>query len=122
MKRIDSGKKILHSFEALRAQLKSIVYDQGEAVDEVVDAFVQMAYKPVGVPPRALFTFLGACGVGKCHLAEALAQNVEDLAGVKVFDMEQYVDLEEGGRLFGVAGVEVVQEGELPRFIRENPN
>lgn len=112
----------MHSFEALRAQLKSIVYDQGEAVDEVVDAFVQMAYKPVGVPPRALFTFLGACGVGKCHLAEALAQNVEDLAGVKVFDMEQYVDLEEGGRLFGVAGVEVVQEGELPRFIRENPN
>ncbi|MDH4319977.1 MAG: AAA family ATPase [Desulfobulbaceae bacterium] len=112
---------MLRSFEELRSRLKSIVYDQGSAVDEVVDAFVQMAYKPVEAPPRAFFTFLGPSGVGKCFLAEALTAHVDDLDGIKLFDMEQYADLEEGARLLGIPGGEAGQEGELPRFIRDNP-
>ncbi len=113
---------MLQSLEELRVRLKEIVYDQGSAVDEVVDAFIQMAYKPVGGPPRAIFTFLGPSGVGKCYLAEVLTENIDDLNGIKLFDMEQYADLEEGGRLFGVIGGEAAQEGDLPRFVRANPN
>ena len=122
MRRTDSDASIFRAFEALRTQLKGIVYDQDMAVDEVVDAFIHMAYKPLDAPPRAIFTFLGPSGVGKCFLAEALAECVEDLQGIKIFDMEQYGDLEEGGRLFGVpGGFEGAPEGELVQFIRSNP-
>ena len=113
---------MLQSFEELRTRLKELVYDQGSAVDEVVDAFVNMAYKPVEAPPRALFTFLGPASVGKSYLAELLAEHVGDLDGITLFDMEQYADLEESVRLFGVSGGEAGQEGELPRFVRDNPN
>ncbi|MDH3392659.1 MAG: AAA family ATPase, partial [Desulfobulbaceae bacterium] len=113
---------MIRSFEELRRRLKDIVYDQASAVDEVVDAFINVAYKPVGTPPRALFTFLGPEGVGKSYLAEMLAANVDDLDGITLFDMEQYADLDESVRLFGLPGGEAGQEGELPSFIRENPN
>ena len=122
LKRTDSDTGVFVAFEALRERLKGIVYDQDSAVDEVVDAFIHMAYKPVDAPPRAIFTFFGPSGVGKCFLAEALAECVDDLQGIKIFDMEQYSDMEEGGRLFGVAGsFEGMPEGELVNFIRHHP-
>jgi hypothetical protein len=46
-------------FDRLRDSLKQIIFDQDKAIDEVVDAFIHMAYKPVDTPPKAIFTFLG---------------------------------------------------------------
>ncbi|MDH3360387.1 MAG: AAA family ATPase, partial [Desulfobulbaceae bacterium] len=122
MKRTGKKVKMLQSFEELRTRLKELVFDQGSAVDEVVDAFFNMAYKPLEAAPRAVFTFLGPQGVGKSYLAEVLAEYEGDLDGIAFFDMEQYADLEESVRLFGVSGAEASQEGELPRFIRDNPD
>ncbi|MDH5299186.1 MAG: AAA family ATPase, partial [Desulfobulbaceae bacterium] len=123
MRRKKSETSIFQSFESLRQRLKAIVYDQDQAVDDVVDAFIHLAYKPVDEPPRGIFTFLGPSGVGKCYLAEALVECVDELQQFKLIDMEQYGDLDEGGRLFGVpGGFEGAPEGELVQFIRNNPN
>ncbi len=123
MKGKHSETNIFIALEALRQELKGIVYDQDQAVDAVADAFIHMAYKPLEAPPRALFTFLGPSGVGKCFLAQAMAECTDGLQGIKIFDMEQYCDLEEGSRLFGVSGgYEGVPDGELVQFIRNNPN
>ena len=113
---------MLQTYEDQRRRLKEMVLDQDSAVDEVVDAFMNMAYKPLEEPPRALFTFLGPEGVGKTYLAEALVEHVDGLSGVAVFDMEQFADLDESGGLLGIQGGGAGHEGELSHFVRENPN
>jgi hypothetical protein len=44
-------------FETLRTNLKDMIYDQDEAIDEVVDVFIHTACKPADSPPKAVFTF-----------------------------------------------------------------
>jgi ATP-dependent Zn protease len=109
-------------FDKLRDSLKQTVFEQDRAIDDVVDALIHMAYKPVDTPPRAIFTFLGPPSVGKKFLARTLCGQLEQYHGFKQFDMEQYGDPDSGVQLLGQSlTADGVQEGELTAFIRQHP-
>jgi ATP-dependent Zn protease len=121
VKRKVPGKNIFPVFEELRGQLKQIIYDQDEAIDTVVDAFVHMAFKPLELPPRAIFTFLGPPAVGKISLARALTALLAEYSAFKQFDMEQYADPESSMQLLAMSSVEGMPDGELVSFINNHP-
>ncbi len=87
----------------------------------MVDAFVRMAFKPLEMPPRAIFTFLGPPAVGKISLARALTELLADYSAFKHFDMEQYADPESSMQLLAVSVAEGMPDGEVARFINAHP-
>ncbi|MBU0665184.1 MAG: AAA family ATPase [Proteobacteria bacterium] len=116
-------KNQLKQFETIRRELKKIVLDQDDAIDEVVDAFIHMDFRPPKeAEPKAIFTFLGPPGVGKIYLARVLCSMLKEYKGFKHFDLERYSDPESGDQLLGpqMADQEI-QEGELLRFLRVTP-
>jgi len=116
-------KNILKQFEAIRRELKKIVLDQDDAIEEVVDAFIHLAFRPPKeAGPKAIFTFLGPPGVGKIYLARVLCSLLKEYKGFKHFDLERYSDPEGGNQLLvpQLIGQEF-QEGELIRFLRATP-
>src|SRR5665648_893128 len=116
-------KNQLKQFESIRRELKKIVLDQDAAIDEVVDAFIHMAFRPPKeAEPKAIFTFLGPPGVGKIYLARVLCSMLKEVNGFKYFDLERYSDPESGDQLLvpQMIGQEI-QEGELIRFLRATP-
>ena len=78
MKQTEARESVFQKYEKLGQKLKKIIYDQDDAIDEVIDAFIQMACKPVQAPPRAIFTFIGPPFVGKAYLARSLATLMPD--------------------------------------------
>jgi len=119
-----SRKNQLKHFETLRRELKTIVLDQDDAIDEVVDAFIHMAFRPPKeAEPKAIFTFLGPPGVGKIYLARVLCSMLKEVKGFKHIDLERYSDPESYDQLLvpQVIGEEI-QEGELIRFLRTTPS
>lgn len=109
-------------FENIRKKLKELIYDQDNAVDEVVDALIHIACRPPETQPRGIFTFLGPDSVGKTYLARLLAEFLEGFSQVIRFDMEQYSEPESILQLLGAKGaVQGVPEGDLLRFVREHP-
>ncbi|MDP2003752.1 MAG: AAA family ATPase [Desulfurivibrionaceae bacterium] len=116
-------KNQLKQFEAIRRELKKTVLDQDEAVDEVVDAFIHMAFRPPKeAPPKAIFTFLGPPGVGKIYLARVLCSRLKEYEGFKHFDLERYSEAENADQLLAPQVVgEEIKEGELIRFLRATP-
>ena len=115
-------KHFFQVFEKIRYQLKKMIYDQDDAVDEVVDALIHISFKPEEAQPRGIFTFLGPDSVGKTSLARALAEFLEGYSHVIYFDMEQYSEPESILQLLGGKGVlEGAQEGDLLRSVREYP-
>lgn len=122
MKKTASSKSIFLEFEKLRTALKHIIYDQDDAIDEVVDAFIDMAYKPIETPPKAIFTFLGPPDAGKTYLAKSLTEFLDEFQNFKQFDMGQYSDPEDEAKLLGQkVTMEGIQEGDLIRFIKNHP-
>lgn len=113
----------LKQFETIRRELKKIVFDQDEAIDEVVDAFIHLDFRPPKEkPPKAIFTFLGPPAVGKIHLARVLCAMLKEYEGFRHFDMERYRDPESLDQLLAPQVVgEEIQEGELIRFLRATP-
>lgn len=116
-------KNQLKQFESIRRELKKTVLDQDDAIDEVVDAFIHMAFRPPKeAPPKAIFTFLGPPAVGKIYLARVLCSLLKEYEGFKHFDLERYSDPESSGQLLAPQVVgEEIKEGELIRFLRANP-
>ncbi|MDG4477049.1 AAA family ATPase [Thiovibrio frasassiensis] len=116
-------KNQLKQFETLRKELKKIVLDQDDAIDEVVDAFIHLAFRPPKeAPPKAIFTFLGPPGVGKIYLARVLCRMLKEYDGFKRFDLERYSDPESADQLLAPQVIgEEIQEGELIRFLRATP-
>ena len=109
-------------FEKIRYQLKKIIYDQDNAVDEVVDALIHMACRPEATQPRGIFTFLGPRSVGKTYLASSLVEFLEGYSDLIHLDMAQYTEPETILQLLGGKGVlEGDQEGELLRSVRQHP-
>ncbi len=116
-------KNQLKQFETLRRELKKIVLDQDDAIDEVVDAFIHLAFRPPKeAEPKAIFTFLGPPGVGKIYLAQILSTIFKEYKAFKHFDLEHYNNPEGGSQLLApqLIGQEI-QEGELIRFLRTTP-
>ncbi|MEK6201854.1 MAG: AAA family ATPase [Desulfobulbaceae bacterium] len=114
----------LKQFETIRRELKTIVLDQDDAIDEVVDACIHMAFRPPKeAEPKAIFTFLGPPGVGKIYLARVLCSMLKEVKGFKHIDLERYSDPESYDQLLvpQVIGEEI-QEGELIRFLRTTPS
>lgn len=117
-----SHKSVFLEFEKLRTQLKQVIYDQDEAVDEVVDAFIHMNYRPMETPPKAIFSFLGPPASGKIYLAKLITEFLDEFEAFKIFDMGQYGEPENEARLLGqTVTYEGVQEGELTKFIKNHP-
>ncbi|HIJ90438.1 MAG: AAA family ATPase [Desulfobulbaceae bacterium] len=123
MPRSGPKKNQLKQFETIRRELKKIVLDQNDAIDEVVDAFIHMAFRPPKeAPPKAIFTFLGPPGVGKIYLARVLCSMLNEYKGFKHFDLERYSDPESGDQLLAPQMIgQEIQEGELIRFLRATP-
>jgi len=114
----------LKQFETIRRELKKIVLDQDDAIDEVVDAFSHMAFRPPKeAEPKAIFTFLGPPGVGKIYLARILCSMLKEYKGFKYFDLERYSDPEGIDLLLGPQMTDPeIPEGDLLRFLRATPH
>lgn len=121
MKPAEARDNIFQKYELLGQKLKKLVYDQDEAVDEVIDAFIHLACKPVQAPPKAIFTFIGPPFAGKAYLARCLATLTEDYPSFRQFDMGQYTTPEDEARLLGQIGYDGGQDGELMVFLRNHP-
>lgn len=119
----ESKENQLQKFESIRRELKKIVLDQDAAIDEVVDAFIHMDFRPPKeAGPKAIFTFLGPPDVGKIYLARVLCSMLKEYKGFKHFDLERYSDPESGDFLLGPQmGDQENEEGELLRFLRTTP-
>ena len=122
MKKLSPNNGIFLKFETLRSNLKDMIYDQDEAIDEVVDAFIHTACKPADSPPKAVFTFLGPPAAGKTYLARSLAKLSDEFEDFKQFDMSQYTAPEDGDRLLGQKHTpDGVADGELTAFLKKHP-
>ncbi len=121
MKRTKAGQSVFQKYETLGNKLKKIIYDQDDAIDEVIDAFIHMACKPVLSPPKAIFSFIGPPFVGKAYLARALATLMDDYPSFRQFDMGQYTSPEDEAKLLGQIGYDGGQDGELMIFLKNHP-
>ena len=112
----------LEQFETMRRQLRHVIFDQDAAIDELVDAFIHMAFQPPKTtPPLAIFTFVGPAGTGKLSLARAAGALLAETA-FRHFDMERYAEQEAAAQLLAPQVMQdQIQEGELIRFLRANP-
>lgn len=108
----------------LEKNLKSVVYGQDNAVDQIVDkilvaqAGLKSENRPIGS-----FVFMGPTGVGKTELAKQLANNL----GVKLvrFDMSEYQEKHSISKLIGSPPGYVGFDdnaGQLITKLQENPN
>ncbi len=108
----------------LEKNLKSVVYGQDTAIDQIVDkilvaqAGLKSENRPVGS-----FVFMGPTGVGKTELAKQLAENL----GVKLvrFDMSEYQEKHSISKLIGSPPGYVGFDdnaGQLITKLQENPN
>ncbi len=91
-------------------------------MDDIVDALFHTSCKPIEKPPKAIFTFLGPSLEEKIYLAKSLADLFKPPLAFKHIEMEQYADPENSAKLLGLqAAYEGAKEGDLVRFVRENP-
>lgn len=108
----------------LEKNLKSVVYGQDSAVDQIVDkilvaqAGLKSENRPIGS-----FVFMGPTGVGKTELAKQLASNL----GVKLirFDMSEFQEKHSISKLIGSPPGYVGFDdnaGQLITKLQENPN
>jgi ATP-dependent Clp protease ATP-binding subunit ClpA len=104
--------------------LKSVVYGQDNAVDQIVDKIlVAQAGLKAENRPVGSFVFMGPTGVGKTELAKQLATNL----GVKLvrFDMSEYQEKHSVSKLIGSPPGYVGFDdnaGQLITKLQENPN
>ena len=121
MKPAEARDNIFQKYELLGQRLKKLVYDQDDAVDVVIDAFIHLACRPVEAPPKAIFTFIGPPYVGKAYLARCLATLSKDYPSFRQFDMGQYTTPEDEARLLGQIGYDGGPDGELTIFLKNHP-
>ena len=111
---------IFSNWENLRKSLLNTVYEQENAINDLVDALIKNKYKQKTEKPELIFSFIGPASSGKAFLSEQLAEKMGK--AFKIFDMSQYSTLEEGLDLYGTNnGNELIPEGELIVFIKKNP-
>ena len=113
--------KLIHMEERLKAE----VIGQDEAVEAVSNAIrrsragLQDPNRPIGS-----FVFMGPTGVGKTHLAKALAEFLFDDRGAMVrIDMSEYMEKHTVSRLIGAPPgyVGYDEGGQLTEAVRRRP-
>ncbi|MBL0955247.1 MAG: ATP-dependent Clp protease ATP-binding subunit ClpA [Leptospira sp.] len=115
----DDKKKL----ESLDAEIKTIVFGQDHAIDQIVDA---IHYSRSGLgdegKPIGSFLFVGPTGVGKTEVAKTLA----DKMGIQFlrFDMSEYMEKHSVSRLIGSPPgyVGYDQGGQLTDAIAKTPH
>ena len=113
----------LEGLSTLEQRMKSKVFGQDEAIDQVVNAikFSKAGLLEEGKPLASLL-FVGPTGVGKTEVARTLAEEL----GVKLvrFDMSEYEEKHAIAKLIGSpAGYVGYEEGgQLTEAIRKNPS
>lgn len=113
----------LAGLKTLEGRMKSKIFGQNEAIDQVVNA---VKFSKAGLleenKPLASLLFVGPTGVGKTEVARTLA----DELGVKLvrFDMSEYEEKHAVAKLIGApAGYVGYEEGgQLTEAIRKNPS
>jgi ATP-dependent Zn protease len=116
------NKNILTETKRLQEKLKKSVFGQEKAIDMVVEALMSSEFMPSTNLPKAIFTFLGPPECGKSFLAEKLFEYLKEYKDFKTFDMSRFCDVEDEIKLFGQfsqSGTHI--EGELTKYIKENP-
>lgn len=117
--RADDRKKL----ETLDSEIKSVVYGQDNAIEQIVDAIhysrsgLSVETKPIGS-----FLFVGPTGVGKTEVAKTLANKL-GVAFLR-FDMSEYMEKHSVSRLIGSPPgyVGYDQGGQLTDAIAKNPH
>ncbi|MFN4151211.1 MAG: AAA family ATPase, partial [Candidatus Sericytochromatia bacterium] len=113
---------IFKKAEDLKNKLLKNVYDQNDAIEDIINALIQSNYKEHTNLPRCIFTFIGANSSGKAYLAQKIADGLTDITNFRSFNMAQFTNVEEGYFLYAISpDKESNQEGELIRFVREYP-
>lgn len=107
----------------LESNLKSVIFGQDEAVEEVVRV-VKLAKAGLKEPqkPIGCFLFTGPTGVGKTELARQLAKAL-GIAFIR-FDMSEYMEKHSVAKLIGAPPgyIGFEQGGLLTEQIRKNPH
>lgn len=111
------------NLSTLEDRLKSLIFGQGEAVSQVVNA---VKFAKAGLhgedKPLASLLFVGPTGVGKTEIARSLAKEM----GIKLirFDMSEYGEKHSVAKLIGSpAGYVGYEEGGLlTESVRKNPS
>ena len=110
-------------YRNLNGTLLDVVKGQDGAVMKFVQGCFQselLKKSEKGKHPRANFFFFGPPGVGKTLLAETAAEIMG--RPYKVFNMSEYSSDQSFESLIGVSPFyKKAQEGELVKFVRENP-
>lgn len=115
-------KKYFSEFEVLRKNLKKVIYEQNESIDEIIEALTRIHFTPSQSMPRAVFTFVGPVYSGKTYLIEYLTKFSNEYKVYKSFDMGQYTSMEDAMDLYGIAiDGDTVHRGILLDFIISNP-
>lgn len=115
----DDKKKL----ESLDSEMKTIVFGQDHAIDQIVDA---IHYSRSGLgdegKPIGSFLFVGPTGVGKTEVAKTLAEKM----GIEFlrFDMSEYMEKHSVSRLIGSPPgyVGYDQGGQLTDAIAKSPH
>ncbi|TGL18668.1 ATP-dependent Clp protease ATP-binding subunit ClpA [Leptospira yanagawae] len=115
----DDKKKL----ETLDSEIKSVVFGQNHAIDQIVDA---IHYSRSGLgdegKPIGSFLFVGPTGVGKTEVAKTLAEKM----GIEFlrFDMSEYMEKHSVSRLIGSPPgyVGYDQGGQLTDAIAKSPH
>lgn len=108
----------------LEENLKSTIYGQDEAIENIVDKiFIAQAGLKPSDKPIGSFVFMGPTGIGKTETAKQLANQL----GVKLvrFDMSEYQEKHSVSKLLGSPPGYVGHEntsGLLIEKLQENPN
>ncbi|BCD60213.1 MULTISPECIES: AAA family ATPase [unclassified Nitratiruptor] len=107
-------KDLLQRYEELRKRLKSKLFGQDDAIDELIKALFHIHHSPIDQPFKGLFTFFGPHNSGKVYLATLLEQESEEFQGIKVVNMAEFTDPADQKKLIG-------ENGTLPTFVHAHP-
>lgn len=110
--------------QALEANMKATVFDQDEAIDQMVDKiFLSQAGMKAPNKPIGCFLFVGKSGGGKTAAAQALSKNMH--MPLVRFDMSEYQEKHSVARFIGSPPGYVGFEdnaGQLITKLQENPH
>ncbi len=106
---------MLEKYELLKKRLKSNIFGQNEAIDQLIDALMHMELSPIKQNFKGMLTFIGPHNSGKLYTAQLLEKYCDEFNGIKIFDMAQYTEPSDEKRL-------IDPKGEIGLYLLSHPN